>query len=224
MEISHRIATAVLPLNLLISFSVAHAQVESKSASDNTNQSLAIRQRVARAQATAIADVAERVERDVTYGRVGDVELKMDIYHPKGAGEKPLPVVMYVHGGGWRSGDKAGGAGMMAIPELLKRGYLVTSINYRLAPEYKFPAQIDDAKCAVRFLRAHAKKYNLDPERIGIWGGSAGGHMVALMGTADASAGFDKSGGWTNESSRVQAVVDMFGPADLSHSMSPRAS
>jgi acetyl esterase/lipase len=158
---------------------------------------------------------AEKIERDVTYGQAAGVDLKLDIYHPKGATEELRPAVVYVHGGGWRAGDKGGGAGALAIPELIQRGYLVVSINYRLAPEFKFPAQIEDTSCAIRYLRAHATELKLDPNRIGVWGGSAGGHLGALLGTMDAKAGFDTSGGWTNQSSRVQAVVDMFGPADL---------
>ncbi len=150
---------------------------------------------------------------DVTYCTMDGVELKMDLYYPSdGAG--PFAVTMYVHGGGWSSGDKAQQAGIIEIPELQKAGFLVVSVNYRLAPEYKFPAMIEDVKCAVRSLRAHADEYNLDPDRIGVWGGSAGGHLVALLGTSDESAGFDV-GEYLGYSSRVQAVVDMFGPTDL---------
>lgn len=169
------------------------------------------------AQTRAAVAVPEsvKVERDITYGHAGGVDLKLDVYSPKTASETPRAVTVYVHGGGWSSGDKAAGAGAMAIPELLQRGYLVVSINYRLAPKFKFPAQIEDVSCAIRYLRAHATELKLDPARIGVWGGSAGGHLVALLGTMDASAGFDTSGGWTNQSSRVKAVVDMFGPADL---------
>ncbi len=164
---------------------------------------------------------AAKVERDVTYGKVNEVELKLDVYFPTNDRAKVRTAVVYVHGGGWRQGDKRSGAGLLAIPELLKRGYLVISINYRLAPRFKFPAHIEDCKCAIRYLRAHVKKYNLERDRIGVFGGSAGGHLVALMGTADGSAGFDNSGGWTNQSSRVQAVVDMFGPTDLKISNRP---
>jgi acetyl esterase/lipase len=162
----------------------------------------------------AVIDAA-RIERDVVYGKAGDVELKLDVYYPKQPNAKPMIPLVYVHGGGWRQGDKATGAGMIVLPQLVKHGYLVFSVNYRLAPQFKFPAQIEDAKCAIRYLRAHAQQYQLDPQHIGIFGGSAGGHLVALMGTADATAGFDTGGGWTNQSSRVQAVVDMFGPTDL---------
>jgi acetyl esterase/lipase len=156
-----------------------------------------------------------RVERNVVYGRVNETELTLDLFFPKSADLKPHPVAINVHGGAWTRGAKWNGPGWIAMPELLKRGYVFASINYRLAPRFKFPAPIEDAKCAVRFLRAHAARYHLDPNRIAALGGSAGGHIVGLLGTADASAGFDASGGWTNESSRVQAVVDMFGPSDL---------
>jgi acetyl esterase/lipase len=158
---------------------------------------------------------AARVESDVTYGKAEGIDLKLDLYFPAKTNSGALPVAVYVHGGGWQHGDKEQGAGAVDIPEMVKRGYLVGSINYRLAPAHKFPAQIEDAKCAIRFLRAHAKEYNLDPNRIGVWGGSAGGHLVALLGTTDSSAGLEGNGGWEEQSSRVQAVVDMFGPADL---------
>jgi len=160
------------------------------------------------------AGQASEVERDVTYCTADGVQLKMDIYYP-GIDEKPQPVLVYVHGGGWTKGDKGAGAGSLDIRELAKRGYFVAAINYRLAPQYKFPAQIEDVKCAVRFLRASASMYGIDAERIGAWGGSAGGHLVSLLGVTDTSAGLEGSGGYADESSRVQAVVDLFGPADL---------
>ncbi len=167
------------------------------------------------------------VERDVTYCTAGGVDLKMDVYYPNSlAGSADVaattgamgqvPAVLYVHGGGWTRGDKSDGAGAAAIPALRDAGFLVASINYRLAPEFRFPAQIEDVKCAVRYLRANADSYSLNPDRIGAWGGSAGGHLVSLLGVTDASAGLEGSGGYPDESSRVQAVVDMFGPADLS--------
>jgi acetyl esterase/lipase len=156
-----------------------------------------------------------KVHRNVIYGHAAEVELKMDLYLPTNATSKVLPVVMYVHGGGWRMGSKSMLAGMPGPAELLQRGYLVAAINYRLAPKYKFPAMLEDAKCAVRFLRAHAQEYNLDPDRIGVIGDSAGGHLVALLGLTDASAGFDGQGGWSGQSSRVQAVVDFYGPTDF---------
>ncbi len=155
------------------------------------------------------------VDRAVTYGTADGVALKMDVYYPEAA-EGAVPAVLYVHGGGWTAGDKREGAGVAEIPELISRGYLVAAINYRLAPQYKFPAQIEDVKCAIRFLRANAATYGIDPDRIGAWGGSAGGHLVALLGVTNAAAGFEGNGGYADQSSRVQAVVDMFGPTDLS--------
>ena len=150
---------------------------------------------------------------DVTYCVMEGVELKMDLYYPSSA-DGPLPVTVYVHGGGWTKGDKRDGAGALEIPALQEAGFLVAAVNYRLAPQYRFPAMIEDIKCAIRSLRAHAGEYNLDPNRIGAWGGSAGGHLVSLLGTTDASAGFDV-GEYLDYSSRVQAVVSMFGPSDL---------
>jgi acetyl esterase/lipase len=112
---------------------------------------------------------------------------------------------------------------MMAAQDLLRRGYLFASINYRLAPEYKFPAQIEDVKCAVRFLRAHASEYKLNPNRIGAIGTSAGGHLVALLGVSAGATDLEGKGGWSDQSSRVQAVADLFGPTDLTMGAGGRA-
>ncbi|MEW6404428.1 MAG: alpha/beta hydrolase [Chloroflexota bacterium] len=150
---------------------------------------------------------------DVTYCTVDGVDLKMDVYFPS-AMNGPAPAVVYVHGGGWRSGDKRSGVGTAEFSGLNTTGFVVFALNYRLAPDYRFPAMIEDVKCAVRSIRAHAAEYNIDPDRIGAFGGSAGGHLVAMLGTTDASAGFDV-GQYLEYSSRVHAVVDMFGPTDL---------
>ncbi|MCC6297864.1 MAG: alpha/beta hydrolase [Anaerolineales bacterium] len=160
------------------------------------------------------------VERDVTYCTMDGVELKMDLYYPTEINGR-FPVTMYVHGGGWSKGDKSGGAGAVEFEALQSAGFLVAAVNYRLAPEYQFPAMIEDVKCAVRYLRAHASEYNLDPNRIGAYGGSAGGHLVSLLGVTDASAGFDV-GEYLDQSSRVQAVADMFGPIDLTIPLNER--
>lgn len=164
--------------------------------------------------AQTIAAKAGASYQDVTYCTPDGVAQKMDVMYPRTLGEKPMPVAVYIHGGGWTSGDKAGGAGSLDTHEILARGYVVVSLNYRLAPEYKWPAQITDVKCAIRHLRANAAMYKIDPNKIGVWGGSAGGHLVAMLGTTDKSAGFD-AGEYLDQSSRVQAVVDLFGPADL---------
>ena len=151
--------------------------------------------------------------RDVVYCSPDGAPQRMDVYFPESGG--PWPAVLYVHGGGWMHGDKAE-AGMFA-PLMTSHGYLVVSINYRLYPPAVFPAMVQDVKCAVRSLRANASQYNLDPNRIGAMGVSAGGHLVALLGTADQSAGWDV-GEYLEESSRVQAVIPLAGVMDLSRS------
>jgi acetyl esterase/lipase len=154
-------------------------------------------------------------EKDVTYCTVDKTALKLDVYYPAQYSASAWPVVIYIHGGAWQKGDKSEGAGFRSMAGLQSAGFLVIAVNYRLAPQYIFPAQIQDVKCAVRYLRAHAAEYHLDPEKIGVWGGSAGGHLSALLGTSGGTPGWDV-GEYLDQSSRVQAVVDMFGPADLS--------
>jgi acetyl esterase/lipase len=137
----------------------------------------------------------------------------MDVYFPDSGG--PWPVLAYVHGGSWMHGDKS--EAIMFADRMTSHGYLVVSINYRLYPEGKFPNMIEDVKCAIRSLRAHASEYNLDPNRIAAIGPSAGGHLVSLLGTSDASAGWDV-GEYLDQSSRVQAVVAMAPVTDLTRS------
>jgi len=161
------------------------------------------------------SSLAGTTQRDVVYRTVNGTAVKMDIHFPRTMGDEPLPVVVYIHGGAWIAGDRNSDVGQLDIIRLVDNGYIAVSIDYRLAPDNRFPAQIEDAKCAVRFLRANAEKYHLDPKKVGVFGSSAGGHLAALVGVADQSAGFDK-GEYLNQSSRVQAVVDIYGPTDLS--------
>ncbi|HHV54686.1 MAG TPA: alpha/beta hydrolase [Firmicutes bacterium] len=152
-----------------------------------------------------------RIIRDLTYATVDGKALLLDLYlPPEPAG--PLPLIIWVHGGGWRSGSKENPR--LAL-EMVYRGYAVASINYRLSQEAVFPAQIQDVKAAVRWLRANSSTYGLDPDRFGAWGSSAGGHLVALLGTSGGVDLFDRGGGNYNQSSRVQAVVDFYGPTDF---------
>jgi acetyl esterase/lipase len=153
------------------------------------------------------------VRRNVTYCTAGGVDLKMDVYSPRDP-VLATPLVIFIHGGGWSEGDKAGGAYLYDAPALLDAGFTVASLNYRMAPGHPFPAMIEDVKCAVRAFRANAGEYGIDPNRIGVWGTSAGGHLANLLGTTDEGAGFE-SGEYLDQSSRVQAVLDMYGPADL---------
>lgn len=163
-----------------------------------------------------LAQLAEKVviERDVEYGRAGDRPLLLDIVRPKQPGDKPLPVIVFVHGGGWQGGDKRGGIGMLA-PFAAKGDYVCASVGYRLSGEAIWPAQIHDCKAAIRFLRANAAKYNLDPEKIGVWGSSAGGHLVSLLGTSGDVKELEGECGSPGQSSRVTCVVDFCGPSDF---------
>jgi len=129
---------------------------------------------------------------------------------------RPGPAAIYLHGGSWMGGDhNSGGFIIDAIGEALNNsGFVVASANYRLGPDELWPAQIVDAKCAVRYLRANARVLGIDPDEIGIWGHSAGAHLASLVGTAGPEAGWDV-GPYSSESSRVEAVADLAGPADL---------
>ena len=138
----------------------------------------------------------------------------LDLYPAAQQAHAPAPTVVYVHGGAWTTGNKNGGYSLELAPAITERGGIFVALNYRLAPEFLFPAHIQDVKCAIRFLRAHAVKYGIDPQRIAIIGNSAGGHLVSLAGLTDASAGFDTDE-YAHQSSQVQAVVDLYGPADL---------
>jgi acetyl esterase/lipase len=151
--------------------------------------------------------------KDVTYCTAEGVDLKMDLYYPARI-SGPLPVAVYIHGGGWIAGDKEKADHNLEGKAVLAQDYLLVALDYRLAPKYRFPAMIEDVKCAIRSLRAHAAQYGLDAGRIGVWGVSAGGHLAALLGTADEIAGYDV-GQYLEQSSRVQAVVDFYGPVDL---------
>jgi acetyl esterase/lipase len=134
----------------------------------------------------------------------------MDIYFPDSGG--PWPTLVYVHGGSWMHGDKSEAA--MFGNAMNALGYLVISLNYRLYPPATWPSMVEDVKCAIRSLRAHAAEYNMDASRIAAIGPSAGGHLVALLGTTDTSAGFDV-GEYLDQSSRVQAVISLAGVMDL---------
>lgn len=149
---------------------------------------------------------------NVSYANVSPKE-KMDIYLPKTDG--PYPVIIWIHGGGYLSGDKSG-SDVNFAKEGLNRGYAVVSINYRLAEDARFPAQIYDVKTAIKYLRANAQTYNLDPNKFALWGSSAGGHLAALAGTSgDDQALENNSMGYPNVSDKVQAVVDEKGPVNF---------
>jgi acetyl esterase/lipase len=154
------------------------------------------------------------IERDIEYGKAGTTSLKLDVLRPKQPAKTPLPVIVHVHGGGWLGGDKAQGIKLLA-PYVASGDYSAVTINYRLSQEAIWPAQIHDCKAALRWVRANAKKYDFDPERIAVWGGSAGGHLVSMLGTTADQKEFEGNSGTPGQSTRVTCVLDFCGPTDL---------
>lgn len=178
-------------------------------------------------EVTLATDVT--VERDVVYASRDGVELKLNIARPRAS--NPLhPAIVFVHGGGWRYGDR--GIYLDEAQEAARRGYVAATISYRLTDPDEaglarnpFPAQIEDVKSAIHWLRFHAREYNIDPNRLGVMGKSAGGHLSLLAGTTDASHSLDHQDDDVSVSARVQAVVNHFGPTDMItlYETSPRA-
>jgi len=154
---------------------------------------------------------------DVEIGKGGDKIMKIEIVAPKNDPGKLLPLLVRIHGGGWNKGSKDKFANHI-VGLTKKRGYATASITYRLASkDYKnvFPAQIEDCKLAIRYLRANAKKYFIDPDKIGVWGNSAGGHLAMLLGTAPDVKELEGTGGYNDVSSKVACVVNCSGPVDF---------
>jgi acetyl esterase/lipase len=152
------------------------------------------------------------LQRDLAYVANGHERQKLDLYLP-GQGEN-FPLIIWIHGGAFRMGSKEGVEHDPVPLDYLARGYAVASINYRLSQHAIFPAQIADCKAAVRWLRAHAPEFKLNPQRFAAWGPSAGGHLAAMLGTTGHVAEFEV-GEHLAVSSRVQCVVDYFGPTDF---------
>jgi acetyl esterase/lipase len=149
---------------------------------------------------------------DLEYGRADDKPLLLDLYLPLKETTGKLPLVVWIHGGGWSAGSRRNPP---AVP-LIKHGFAVASVEYRLSQEARFPAQVQDCKAALRWLRANAATYDLDPDHVGVWGSSAGGHLVAMLGATggvEALDGDNKDN--PDQSSKVQAVCDWFGPTDF---------
>jgi acetyl esterase/lipase len=151
-------------------------------------------------------------EAGLGFGKGGDADLTLDLAMPAD-GNGPFPAVVCIHGGGWVEGDRKQMA--QTIHALARRGYVAVSPDYRLAPHDRFPAAIEDCKAAVRWLRANARQYKIDPDHVGAVGFAAGGHLACLLGLTDKDDGLDGDGGNADQSSRVQAVVSFFGPTDL---------
>ncbi len=154
----------------------------------------------------------ERIK-DIEYGKGADSILRMDMYRPVVLPADPLPAVLYFPGGAWEKCSKE--TGLPVLRPLLHAGYICFTVNYRVTSDALFPAQLEDCKCAVRYVRAHAESLGIDSSRIGVCGVSAGGHLAAFLGVTAGEKDLEGNGGWPDQSSRVQAVCDWYGPTNL---------
>jgi len=150
--------------------------------------------------------------RDVVYGKAGDVDLKLDLAVPT-RGSGPFPAVVCIHGGAWQAGAK--GDLEFLARHLAQHGYVAATVSYRLAPAHLWPAQIEDVKCAVRYLRAHADDLNINPEYIFATGASAGGHLSLMLGLMEPADGLEGTAGHAEFPSTVRGVANFFGPTDF---------
>jgi len=186
------------------------------------SRGMAAAQDAATAEAPAAAAPKVILEEGLVYSSPDGQELKLDLARP--AGDGPFPAIVFIHGGGWYLGDR--GNYRNSIEEAAKRGYFAATVSYRLmkfdakqkdtaTATPTFPAQVHDVKAAVRWLRANAARYHIDPDRIGATGASAGGHLSLMLGLTDADAKLEGDGGNPEQSSRVQAVVNVFGPTEM---------
>ncbi len=155
---------------------------------------------------------------NVEYGTGGRQKLRLHLALPQGGGEK-RPGLLFIHGGGWAAGNRDDLSNQ--IQYAARQGYVAVSVGYRFAPQDPFPAQIEDVKCAVRWLRAHAEELKLDSEKLGAIGFSAGAHLSMMLGVMDKGDGLEGEGGWADQSSKVQAVVAYFGPTDFQAELPP---
>ncbi len=152
------------------------------------------------------------VEKGVQYGQGGKTPLLLDLYSPKDRSQ-PAPAVIFIHGGAWKSGNRE--VYHYYCAKFAERGYVAATVSYRLSAVAPFPAAVEDVKCAVRWLRANAERLGVDPDRIAAAGGSAGGHLSMMLGYAADAPELEGAGGHSEVSSRVQAIVNLYGPTDL---------
>lgn len=168
-----------------------------------------------RAQAPAQVPDTVIVEKGIEYANPDDQHLQLNLARPK-TGDGPFPAIVCIHGGGFRAGKRESYDGL--IVRLAEQGYVAITVTYRLAPKYQFPAAVHDTKAAVRWVRANATKYKIDPSRIGTTGGSAGGHLAQFLGVTAGVKEFEGDGGNPAESSAVACVVNVYGPSDFTKS------
>lgn len=148
---------------------------------------------------------------DVPYIKDGDKAQRLDIYYPEQPATAPLPLIVHIHGGGWMGGNKY----PCDARRMTTQGYIVASVEYRFSQTAKFPAQVQDCQAAIRWLRANAQHYHIDVEKVGVMGGSAGGHLSALVGVTGGKHVFAPIGGNEEQSDAVQCVCDIFGPKNF---------
>ncbi len=154
-------------------------------------------------------------EPGIEYSNPDNQHLQLNLARPK-SGSGPFPAIVCIHGGGFRAGHRDGYNKLCLT--LAQQGYVAITVSYRLSPKYQFPAAVQDVKAGVRWLRANAKKYNLDPDRIGVTGGSAGGHLAQFLGVTAGVKQFEGDGGNPEQSSSVACVVNFYGPSDFTKS------
>ncbi|MFO1021273.1 MAG: prolyl oligopeptidase family serine peptidase [Planctomycetales bacterium] len=167
------------------------------------------------------AEVVDGVilQREISYHPGGHRMMKLDLAVPEAKSEKPLPVIVLIHGGGWVDGDKSSFATIKPrnqanVIDYARLGFAAATINYRLSKEAIYPSGLEDCECAIRWLRAHAKEHNLDPARIGAWGNSAGGHLALMLAISEEPS-LAADAPWREHSSRVQCAISDSGPIDM---------
>jgi acetyl esterase/lipase len=151
------------------------------------------------------------IKKDIVYGHAGGIDLKLDIGQPEGKG--PFPVIIFFHGGGWQQGDKS--HMHKWIRKYTPLGYVSVSAGYRFAPQFKWPSQVQDAKTAVRYLRAHAGELGINPDRIGVMGESAGGYLALMLGVTSPNDSLEGENEYAKYPSNVQAVVSFVSATDF---------
>ena len=154
-----------------------------------------------------------KFERAIEFANPDEQHLQVDLAQPEGTG--PFPAIVCIHGGGFRAGKRESYDNLCLT--LAKQGYVAMTVTYRLAPAYPFPAAVHDCKAAVRWLRANAEKYHVNPDRIGVTGGSAGGHLAQFLGLTAGIPEFEGTGN-LEQSSAVTCVVNQYGPSDFTQS------
>ena len=152
---------------------------------------------------------------NLPYCTLGPRSLQLDVFYPKAKRRKGYPAVLFIHGGGWRSGDRSQHVPM--AQQLAAKGYVTATAEYRLSTEAPYPAAVHDLKAAIRWLRANARQYPIDTTRIAVWGFSAGGQLAALVGTTNGFAPLEGTACNTTHSSSVQAIVDVDGTLSFTH-------